>query len=93
MKKIIIIFIISIFLVSVVMSQSIIFKDEIKYIDGEPLNLTKTEKQRLDSSYENLKLGKVIDYKQTNYHTFINMDSGYRVITRTNNFNKMKNAR
>lgn len=90
MKKLILFGIVMLSLVSVVISQSITSK-EIKYIDSEKLNLTREEKGRIDSNYN--KLGKVIDYQQGTYHTFINFNSGYRAITPNNNFEKMKDEK
>ncbi len=92
MKIIIIIGIVTLLMVSIVISQSSLTK-EIKILDSKKLNLTKEEKGIINNNYENLKLGKVTDYQKGTYHTFINLDSGYRIITTNKNFNKMKNEK
>ncbi|KKN49431.1 hypothetical protein LCGC14_0642680 [marine sediment metagenome] len=79
-----------ILLVSIVTSKlSLSETEKITTLDNEKLNLTKAEKGKIDSNYENFKLGKVIDYQKGTYHTYINFDSGYRVITINKNFEKV----
>ena len=92
MKTIILSGIVILLLASIVISQSST-TEEITKLDSKKLNLTKEEKGMLDSNYKNLNLGKVIDYQKGTYHTFINLDSGYRIITTNKNFNKMKNEK
>ena len=90
MKKIIISGIVILLLASIVISQSSITK-EITTLDKDKFNLTKEEKGKINTNYN--KLGKVIDYQKGTYHTFINLDSGYRIITINNNFKTMKNEK
>lgn len=90
MKKIIITGIVILLLASIVISQSSM-TNEIKILDSKTFNLTTEEKGKLNSNYN--KLGNVIDYQKGTYHTFINFDSGYRIITSNNNFNKIKNEK
>ena len=94
MKTIILFILIGIMAVSIVSSKlSFSATEEITIIDGKKLNLTKEEKGKIDSNYENFKLGNVIDYQKGTHHTYINFDSGYRVITLNKNFEKTKNAK
>ena len=52
-----------------------------------------SEKERIDNSYDNFNLGKVVDYQQGVHHTYINFDSGYRIITPNKNFEKMQDEK
>ena len=78
---------------AVTLNTSLSTAKEVTKLDSKKLNLTKEEKGIINNNYENLKLGKVTDYQKGTYHTFINFDSGYRVITLNSNFNKIKNER
>ena len=90
MKKIIPFIIISLLLISIVIGTNLNTTNE---INTHKFNLTEEEKKILNSNYGNNKIGDVIDYQKGTHHTYINFDSGYRIITENNNFNKMKNEK
>lgn len=92
MKTVILLGIVILLLASIVISQLSI-TEKITTLDKDTLNLTKTEKQKIDSNYEGFKLGKVIDYQKGTHHTYINFDSGYRVITPNNDFEEIKDGK
>ncbi len=92
MKIIITFGIVILLLASIVASKlSLSETEEITTLDEEKFNLTEEEKGKIDGNYN--KLGNVIDYQKGTHHTFINFNSGYRVITTNKNFEKMKDER
>ena len=54
-------------------------------------NISRTNQTRIDNNYKHqtVDIGRVINYTQENNITIITFDSGWRVFTSTNKFNKL----